>query len=47
MGISLKVNIIVQWDFKLTYYKITVQHISHFAMDSLPSLILMYDPSYV
>ena len=29
---SLKVNIIAQLEFELTYYNITVQHISNYAM---------------
>ena len=32
-GISLKVNIIVQLEFKLTNYIITVQHISHYTTE--------------
>ena len=30
-GISLKVNVIVQMEVKLAYFKATVQHISHYA----------------
>ena len=31
-GISPKVNVIVQLEFKLTYDNVTVKHISHCAM---------------
>ena len=30
--ISLKVNVIVQLEFKLTYFKAAVQHFSHYTM---------------
>ena len=31
-GISLEVNIITQLEFELTYYNITVQHVSYCTM---------------
>ena len=36
-GISPKVDIITQLQFKLAYYIIAVQHISHYAMETPPS----------
>ena len=33
-GISLKVNVIVQEKFELTYIKFAVQHISHNTMEA-------------
>ena len=39
-SISSEVNIIVQLEFKLAYYNVEVQHISHYAMRT--PLILMF-----
>ena len=36
-GISPKINVIVLLEFELTYYDIAVQHITHYAMGTLPS----------
>ena len=30
--IDLKVNVITQLEFKLTYYNVAVQHVCHYAM---------------
>ena len=35
-GISLKVNVKVQVEFKLAYYDVTVQHINHYAKMNFP-----------
>ena len=35
-GISPKVNIIAQLEFELTYYDIVVQHVNHYATETLP-----------
>ena len=42
-GISLKVNVIVQLDFNLAYYNVTVQHVSHDTPGTLPDVIKSYD----
>ena len=31
LGISLKVNVILQLEFELSYFEITVKHFSHYA----------------
>ena len=38
-GISLKVNVIAWLEFELTYYDVTVQHVSHIAMETTPGLL--------
>ena len=35
-GISPKVNVIVQLQFKLANYDVTIQHISHYMMKTPP-----------
>ena len=40
-SISPKVNIRVQLEFKLTYFKAIVQHFSHYTMGTSPSNIVM------
>ena len=37
-SINLKVNIIAQLEFELTYYDIVVQHVNHYTMETFPSL---------
>ena len=37
-GICSKVNVIALLDFELAYYDVTVQHISHYATESLPNV---------
>ena len=38
-GISLKVTVIVQLEIKLTYFEATVQHFSHYTMET-PTLVI-------
>ena len=45
-GISPKVNVIVQLEFKLAYYDFTVQYFNHFAMGPPFKLIIIHDIWY-
>ena len=36
MIMSLKINVIVQLEFELAYYDVTVQYISHYTIETSP-----------
>ena len=39
-GISLKVNIIVQLEFELTYHNVTIQYVTHKATETNPQIVI-------
>ena len=39
--ISPKVNVIAQLEFELTYYNVTVQHFSHYAIGTPPKSVVL------
>ena len=41
-GINLKVNLIALLEFKLTYFKVRVQHFSHYTVKILEGLFLSW-----